>query len=144
MKENPLIQLEKLGQSVWLDFINRKLITSGELRHLIEVDGLSGITSNPAIFEKAIAENYDYKHEIRAMLKEGRDAKAIYEAISLKDIQMAADEFRPLYNKTNGEDGYVSMEVDPHLAYDTKGTIEEARRLWSVLNRPNVFIVIPV
>ena len=143
MKENPLIQLEKLGQSVWLDSINRNLITSGELRRLIEVDGLSGITSNPAIFEKAISESNDYKHDIRAMLAEGRDAKAIYEAVCLKDLQMAADEFKPVYNKTNGEDGYVSMEVDPHLAYNTKGTIEEARRLWTALNRPNVFIKIP-
>ena len=143
MKENPLIQLEKLGQSVWLDSINRNLITSGELRRLIEVDGLSGITSNPAIFEKAISESNDYKHDIRTMLAEGRDANAIYEAICLKDLQMAADEFKPIYNKTNGEDGYVSMEVDPHLAYNTKGTIEEARRLWTALNRPNVFIKIP-
>ena len=143
MKNNPLIQLEKLGQSVWLDFINRNLITSGELRRLIEVDGLSGITSNPAIFEKAISESNDYQHDIKAMLTEGRDAKAIYEAISLKDLQLAAEEFRPLYNETNGEDGYVSMEVDPHLAYNTNGTIEEARRLWNALNRPNVFIKIP-
>ena len=143
MKNNPLIQLEKLGQSVWLDFINRNLITSGELRRLIEVDGLSGITSNPAIFEKAISESSDYQDDIGAMLTEGRDAKAIYEAISLKDLQLAADEFRPLYNETNGEDGYVSMEVDPHLAYNTNGTIEEAQRLWNALNRPNVFIKIP-
>jgi transaldolase len=143
MKENPLIQLEKLGQSVWLDFIDRNLITSGELRRLIEVDGLSGLTSNPAIFEKAIAERYIYKHDIRTMLTEGRDAKAIYEALSLKDLQMAADEFRITYNKTNGRDGYVSMEVDPHLAHDTNGSIEEARRLWTSLNRPNVFIKIP-
>ena len=143
MKENPLIQLEKLGQSVWLDSINRNLIASGELRRLIEVDGLSGITSNPAIFEKALSESNDYEHDIMVMLAEGKNAKAIYEAICLKDLQMAADEFKPIYNKTNGEDGYVSMEVDPHLAYNTKGTIEEARRLWATLNRPNVFIKIP-
>lgn len=143
MKKNPLIQLEEIGQSVWLDFINRNLITSGELSRLIEADGLSGITSNPAIFEKAVSEGHDYEPDIRTMLQEGKDAKAVYEAISLKDVQMAADEFRPLYDKTNGENGYVSMEVDPHLAYDTNGTIEEARRLWTVLNRPNVFIKIP-
>jgi transaldolase len=143
MKKNPLIQLEELGQSVWLDFINRNLITSGELGRLIEVDGISGITSNPAIFEKAISESHDYEHDIKIMLKDGKDAKAIYEAICLKDLQMAADEFRPIYDKTNGEDGYVSMEVDPHLAYNTKDTIEEARRLWTALNRPNVFIKIP-
>ncbi len=143
MKNNPLIQLEKLGQSVWLDFISRNLIASGELRRLIELDGLTGLTSNPAIFEKAISEGHDYEHDIRIMLADGRSAKAIYEAISLKDLQMAADEFRPLYNKTKGEAGYVSMEVDPHLAHDTNGTIEEARRLWAALDRPNVFIKIP-
>lgn len=143
MKKNSLIQLEELGQSVWLDFINRNLITSGELGRLIKVDGLSGITSNPAIFEKAISESHDYEHDIKIMLKDGKDAKAIYEAICLKDLQMAADEFRPIYDKTNCDDGYVSMEVDPHLAYNTKGTIEEARRLWTALNRPNVFIKIP-
>ena len=143
MKENPLLQLEKLGQSVWFDFINRNLITSGELHHLIEVDGLSGITSNPAIFEKAIAESHEYEHDIKTMLADGKDAKSVYEAISLKDLQMAADEFRPVFNRTNGEDGYVSMEVDPHLAHDTNGTIEEARRLWTALNRPNVFIKVP-
>ncbi len=143
MKENPLIQLEKLGQSVWLDFINRDLITSGELKRLIEVDGLSGLTSNPAIFEKAISESHEYEHDISTLLTEGKHAKQIYEAICLKDLQMAVDEFRPIYNKTNGEDGYVSMEVDPHLAYNTNGTIDEARRLWTALNRPNVFIKIP-
>ncbi len=143
MKKNPLIQLEELGQSVWLDFINRNLITSGELVRLIEVDGISGITSNPAIFGKAISEKHDYEHDIKIMLKDGKDAKAIYEAICLKDLQIAADKFRSIYDQTNGEDGYVSMEVDPHLAYNTKGTIEEARRLWTALNRPNVFIKIP-
>ncbi len=143
MKENTLIQLEKSGQSVWLDFINRNLITSGKLRRLIEVDGVSGLTSNPSIFEKAIAESHDYEHDITTMLTDGKDAKSIYEALCLKDLQMAADEFRLIYDRTNGDDGYVSMEVDPHLAHDTKGTIEEARRLWTALNRPNVFIKVP-
>ncbi len=143
MKKNPLIQLEELGQSVWLDFINHDLIASGDLKRLIDDDGLSGITSNPAIFEKAISESHDYDHDISIMLKEGKDAKTIYETICLKDLQMAADAFRPIYEKTNSDDGYISMEVDPHLAYDTKGTIEEARRLWAALNRPNVFIKVP-
>ena len=143
MKQNPFIKLEELGQSFWLDFINRDLYTSGELRRLIEVDGLSGITSNPAIFEKAISESQDYEQDIRSLLAEGKDAKSIYESLCIKDLQMAADEFRPIYEKTKGEDGYVSMEVDPHLAYDTKGTIEEAKRLWTALNRPNVLIKIP-
>ena len=143
MKKNPLIELEKLGQSVWLDFINRELITSGELNRLIEADGLGGITSNPAIFEKAISESHDYDKDISNLLSEGKDAKTIYETISSKDLQTAADELRPLYNSTNGGDGYVSMEVDPHLAYDTKCTLDEARRLWTLLDRPNVFIKIP-
>jgi transaldolase len=143
MKTNPLKQLETLGQSIWLDYIRRDLIASGALRRLIEKDGLRGMTSNPAIFEKAIVESHDYDEDIRAMAREGKDAKAIYEAISQRDVQSAADEFRPLYDATDGKDGYVSLEVNPHLARDTTGTIEEARRLWAALDRPNVFIKVP-
>ena len=119
MKNNPLKQLGTLGQSIWLDYIRRDLIASGELRRLIEEDGLRGMTSNPAIFEKAIAESHDYDEDIRAMALEGKDAKAIYEALSQRDVQSAADEFRPLYDRTDGKDGYVSLEVNPHLAHDT-------------------------
>ncbi len=143
MKNNPLIELERLGQSVWLDFINRNLISSNELHRLIEDDGLTGITSNPAIFEKAISGSEEYDDEIRIMTRQGKDSKTIYEAISLKDLQMAADEFLPVYERKDGTDGFVSMEVDPHLAHDTKGTIKEARRLWKALNRPNVLIKVP-
>ena len=143
MKNNPLKQLETLGQSIWLDYIRRDLIASGELRRLIEEDGLRGMTSNPAIFEKAIAGSQDYDEDIRAMALEGKDAKAIYEALSQRDVQSAADEFRPVYERTDGNDGYVSLEVNPHLAHDTHGTIQEARRLWGALNRPNVFIKVP-
>jgi transaldolase len=143
MKNNPLIQLGKLGQSVWLDYIRRDLMVSGALRHLIEDDGLRGMTSNPSIFEKAIVEGHDYDADIRSMALEGKDAKTIYEALTQRDVQMAADEFRPVYDKTDGKDGYVSLEVNPHLAHDTKGTIEEARRLWKALDRPNVFIKVP-
>lgn len=143
MKNNPLIQLEKTGQSVWLDFINRKLIISGELRQLIENDGLSGMTTNPAIFEKAISEVPEYAHDITIMLKNGKDAKSIYEELCLKDLQMVADELKPLYDRTKAANGYVSMEVDPHLANDTEATIKEARRLWASLKRPNVFIKVP-
>lgn len=143
MRNNPLIQLGRLGQSVWLDYIRRDLIASGGLRRLIEEDGLRGMTSNPAIFEKAIAGSRDYDEDIRALSFKGKDSEAIYETISQSDVQSAADEFRPLYNKTDGKDGYVSLEVNPHLAHDTKKTIEEARRLWTALNRPNVFIKIP-
>jgi transaldolase len=143
MKNNPLIELEKLGQSVWFDSISRNLIASGELHMMIENDGISGITSNPAIFEKAITGSHDYDEDIRVMIKEGKDSAAVYEAISLKDVRMAADEFLPVYDRKDGKDGFVSLEVNPHLAHDTKGTIEEARRLWKALNRPNVMIKVP-
>jgi transaldolase len=143
MEKNPLKQLGTLGQSIWLDYIRRDLITGGELRRLIENDGLRGMTSNPAIFEKAIAESHDYDEEIRALADEGKDAPAIYDAVSRHDVQMAADEFRTVYDATGGKDGYVSLEVNPHLAHDTDGTIEEARRLWAALDRPNVFIKVP-
>lgn len=143
MKTNPLKQLATLGQSIWLDYIRRDLIVSGGLRRLIEEDGLRGMTSNPAIFEKAIADSREYDADIRAMALKGKGAEAIYETISQRDVQSAADEFRPLYDRTDGRDGYVSLEVNPHLAHDTNGTIEEARRLWGALDRPNVFIKVP-
>ncbi|NNM60127.1 MAG: transaldolase [Legionellales bacterium] len=143
MEANPLKKLEALGQSIWLDSINRNLMTSGKLQQLIDEDGLRGITSNPSIFEKAIAGSKDYDKDIQTMMNEGKDVNTIYETLSQRDIQDAADEFRDLYHKTQSKDGYVSLEVNPHLAYDTKGTIEEARRLWKALNRPNVLIKIP-
>ena len=142
-KNNPLRQLETFGQSVWLDYIRRDLIAGGGLRRLIEEDGLRGMTSNPSIFEKAIAESHDYDADIRSMALEGKRAKEVYEAITQRDVQSAADEFRPLYDRTDGKDGYVSLEVNPHLAHDTNGTLQEARRLWGALNRPNVFIKVP-
>ena len=143
MKENPLKQLGALGQSIWLDYIRRDLISSGQLRRLIEDDGLRGMTSNPAIFEKAISESHDYDDDIRALSQKGKSVVEIYEALSQRDVQSAADEFRPLYDSMDGKDGYVSLEVNPHLAHDTNGTIAEARRLWAALNRPNVFIKVP-
>jgi transaldolase len=143
MKENPLRKLQAFGQSIWLDYIRRDLIVSGELRRLIEADGLRGITSNPSIFEQAIAGSHDYDPDIRAMALQGQGATKIYEAIVLQDVQSAADEFRLVYNSTDGQDGYVSLEVNPHLAHDTAGTIQEARRLWDALDRPNVFIKVP-
>ena len=143
MKQNSLYQLEALGQSIWLDYIRRDLIVSGELRKLIKNDGLRGMTSNPSIFEKAIVESKDYNADIQSMAKTGMDAKAIYEALSQRDVQMAADEFRPVYDTTDGKDGYVSLEVNPHLAHDVNGTIEEARRLRNALDRPNVLIKVP-
>ncbi|MGD0498397.1 MAG: transaldolase [Bryobacteraceae bacterium] len=143
MSGNPLRRLGMLGQSIWLDYIRRDLISSGALRRLIEEDGVRGMTSNPAIFEKAITGSHDYDADIRALALEGKGSQAIYEALSVRDVQSAADEFRPVYDKTGGQDGYVSLEVNPHLAHDTRGTIDEARRLWATLSRPNVFIKVP-
>ncbi|MGA2680140.1 MAG: transaldolase [Sedimentisphaerales bacterium] len=140
---NPLKKLGTLGQSIWLDYIRRDLITGGELRRLIDQDGLRGMTSNPSIFEKAIAESHIYDEDIRDIALKKKDVKAIYEALSQRDVQSAADEFWSVYENTGGKDGYVSLEVNPHLAHDTKGTIEEARRLWVALDRPNVFIKVP-
>jgi transaldolase len=143
MSSNPLKRLGALGQSIWLDYIRRDLISSGGLRRLIEEDGLRGMTSNPSIFEKAIADSHDYDEDIRAMALDGKGVGAIYESLSQRDVQSAADEFRPLYDKTDGTDGFVSLEVNPHLAHDTRGTTEEGRRLWAALNRPNVLIKVP-
>jgi transaldolase len=143
MKENPLIRLTGLGQSIWLDFISRQLIDSGELQRLIDADGLRGMTSNPSIFDKAISGSHDYDDDIRAQVLEGKSLQEIYEALTVADVQRAADVFRPLHNRLQGADGFVSLEVNPHLAHDTHGTIAEARRLWAKLDRPNVFIKVP-
>jgi transaldolase len=143
MRKNPLKELGALGQSIWLDYIRRDLISGGELRRLIEDDGLRGMTSNPSIFEKAMVDSQDYDADIRAMALEGKSAGSIYEALSQRDVQKAADEFRSVYDTTDGKDGFVSLEVNPHLAHDTQGTIREARRLWEALKRPNVLIKVP-
>lgn len=143
MGSNPLKQLGSLGQSIWLDYIRRDLMAGGGLRRLIEEDGLRGMTSNPSIFEEAIVNSHNYDEDIRKMALKGKGAEMIYETLTQRDVQNAADEFRPLYDRTDGKDGYVSLEINPHLAHNTKGTIEEARRFWSALNRPNVLIKIP-
>src|SRR5436305_9868055 len=141
---NPLKDLLKFGQSVWLDYIRRDLITKGELKRLIQEDGLRGMTSNPAIFEKAIAGSTDYA-DILASLKNRSDldAKARYELIAIRDIQDAADLLRPVYDESKMRDGYISLEVSPYLARDTQGTLEEARRLWKAVDRPNIMIKVP-
>lgn len=135
--------ISDLGQSIWLDYIRRDLITSGDLGRMIEADGLKGMTSNPAIFAQAIGDSDIYDGDIRAMALEGRSTRAIYEALSQRDVRDAADLFRPVYEATDGLDGYVSLEVNPHLARDTRGTIIEGRRLWAALDRPNVLIKVP-
>jgi transaldolase/glucose-6-phosphate isomerase len=141
---NPVLALRQFGQSVWLDFIRRSLITGGELKRLVDEDGLGGVTSNPAIFEKAIAAGDDYTSALRELgAKAGLDPKAIFEALAVKDIQDAADVLRPVYDRTSSLDGYVSLEVAPDLANDTAGTLDEARRLWKMVARPNVHIKVP-
>jgi transaldolase len=143
MPSNPLNLLAALGQSVWLDYIHRDLFSSGQLRAMIEQDSLTGMTSNPAIFEKAIAQSNAYDQEILALSSRGLDTLGVYEQLSLQDVGRAADEFRSVFDATRGADGFVSLEVNPHLAHDTAGTVAEARRLWAALNRPNVFIKVP-
>ncbi|UFS70793.1 transaldolase [Geomonas sp. RF6] len=143
MKDNPLSRLRTFGQSVWLDYLHRDLLDSGELARLIEEDGLGGVTSNPAIFEKAIGESSTYDAAIVELAQEGRDAGDIYEALAVQDIRRTADLFRPLYDSLKGADGFVSLEVSPHLAYDSVGTVAEARRLWESVARPNVLIKVP-
>ena len=143
MSTNPLIELTLLGQSVWNDNIERKLVTSGELKRLVDEDGLSGVTSNPAIFEKAIVSSDLYADQLRELAEKGKSAQEIYEALAIQDIQMAADVLASVYEKTGGTDGFVSLECSPLLANDTEGTIEETRRLWQLVDRRNVMIKIP-
>ena len=140
---NPLKQLKALGQSIWLDSIRRGQILSGELQKLVDEDGLSGETANPTIFEKAIGGSADYDGTIKELVKLGKSAQEIYETIALGDVRMACDVFRPIYDQTGGADGFVSIEVSPHLAYDTERTIAEARRFFRQVDRPNVLIKIP-
>ncbi len=143
MKKNPLLELERRGQSIWLDLLSRDLVLSGELARLIAEDGLSGVTSNPAIFEKDMTKSAAYDGRIRELALAGRSAEEIYRILAVEDIRMAADRFRPLYDRLEGRDGFVSLEVSPHLARDTEQTISEARMLWAAVGRPNVFIKVP-
>jgi transaldolase/glucose-6-phosphate isomerase len=141
--ENRLRALQVFGQSVWLDYIRRSLITSGELRRLIDDDGLRGVTSNPAIFEKAVAGSSDYKEVLEAPDSRTLDAKTLYERLAIRDIQDAADVLRHVYEETAKRDGYVSLEVSPLLADDTTRTLDEARRLWQAVGRDNLMIKVP-
>jgi len=143
MGSNPLSELTRLGQSVWWDNIERKLITSGELKRLIKEDEVRGVTSNPAIFEKAISGSDLYADQLRQLAEQGKSAVEIYEHLAVTDVQSAADVLRPVYDESSGGDGFVSLECSPKLANDTNGTIEEVRRLWKWVNRPNVMIKIP-
>ena len=142
---NPLKELAEQGQSIWLDYIRRNLIRSGELKRLVEEDGIRGVTSNPTIFEKAIAGSTDYDEALRGMLAADPQIEVgkLYEPLAIEDIQMAADVLRPVYDATHGDDGYVSLEVSPHLARDTGATIQEAKRLRAAVERPNIMIKVP-
>lgn len=141
--DNPLLKLRKLGQSVWLDDIGRAMLDDGSLASLIEDDGIAGVTSNPAIFAAAINKDPQYQRAIAELLPKEASNIALYETLTIEDLRRAADLFRKLYDSTHGGDGFVSMEVSPHLAYDTAATNAEARRLWSRLERTNAMIKIP-
>ena len=134
--------LAQLGQAIWLDYIQRGFIRDGGLQKLIDL-GLRGITSNPTIFEKAIARSQDYDRDLAALARQGKSATEIYLDLAIEDIQQAADLLRPVYEQTAGDDGYVSLEVSPYLANDTDATAREARKLWRRVNRPNLMIKIP-
>jgi transaldolase len=140
---NPLKQLAALGQSVWYDYIRRDLYQGGELKRMIEEDGLSGMTSNPTIFQKAIAETDLYDDAIRRLAGQGLAKGALFEALEVEDVRAAADVFRPVFDRSGGDDGFVSIEVNPLLSHDTEGTVAEARRLWAACDRPNVMVKIP-
>lgn len=141
---NPLVELQAYGQSFWYDNIRRKFFHDGTMRNLIDNDGLRGMTSNPSIFEKAIGGSDDYDEQMQELIANGTtEPMAIFEALALADIQTACDMFADLYAETNGGDGFVSLEVSPHLAHNTKETVAEAKRLYKAVNRPNVMIKVP-
>jgi transaldolase len=143
MASNPLLTIADYGQSIWMDNLNRDLIESGELKQMIETQGIRGLTSNPAIFEKAIAGNQIYDADIEAGVKAGKSTTDIYESLIFEDIRNACDIFRPIFDASGGLDGYVSIEVSPSLARDAEGTINEARRFYREIDRENVMIKIP-
>ncbi|MGB7394513.1 MAG: transaldolase [Pricia sp.] len=140
---NPLVKIVEQGQSIWLDLLDRQMMDSGKLQSMIDDDALRGITSNPAIFEKAISDSSDYDADIATLSEKEDDNEDIFFGLAVKDIQRATDFFKPVYEKTDGLDGYVSLEVSPFLALDTKGTVEQARELWKKVDRKNVMIKIP-
>lgn len=143
MASNPLLTTRSLGQSLWLDDLQRPMLLNGELDRLIREDGLAGMTSNPSIFEKEIVERHAYDETIKEQTQAGLDAAQIYEGFALDSVRQAADHFAGTYAESDGRDGYVSLEVSPELAYDTQATLTEARRLWQALERPNVMIKVP-
>ncbi|MGH7860180.1 MAG: transaldolase, partial [Candidatus Binatia bacterium] len=140
---NPLQELQRLGQSPWHDNIRRELLTSGKLKKMVEEGQITGLTSNPTIFEQAISKSDDYDDDLERLAREGMSAGEIFHELSVDDIRNAADVFRPVFDRTRGNDGYVSIEVTPKFANDTQATIREARRLWEGIDRPNLMVKIP-
>ena len=143
MKQHRILKIKDLGQSIWLDFFDREIMNSGRLKNLVEEDGIGGVTSNPSIFEKAISAGSDYDKDINILSKTKKNYDDIFFSVAVKDIQRAADFFINVYEKSNGEDGFVSLEVSPHLAHDTQATIKQAEELWKAVDRKNVMIKIP-
>src|SRR5215472_12560947 len=140
---NPFRELEALGQSVWLDDIDREQLRSGLFEQLITQDGLSGATGNPTIFEHSIDHGTAYDEQMRQLIAQGKDAQEIYEALAMTDVKAVADLLRPIYERTDGQDGFVSIEVSPYLAQDTEGTLSEVRRFWEAIDRTNLMVKIP-
>jgi transaldolase len=140
---NPLLQLKSFGQSVWYDNIDRSQLVSGQFKRLLDEDGVVGVTANPTIFQKSISQGHAYDEQMTQLIKEGKDTGDIYEAMVIQDIRTVADLLRPIYDRTNMGDGYVSLEVSPELAHNTDGTIAEVRRFWHMVNRPNLLVKIP-
>lgn len=140
---NPLVQLQGQGQSVWYDNIDRAQLASGEFKKMLEQDGILGVTANPTIFEKSISAGHAYDEQMQELIKAGKSTNEIYEALVIQDIRTVADLLRPIYDRTEGKDGFVSLEVSPELANDTEGTIKEAERFWNMVQRPNLMIKIP-
>jgi transaldolase/glucose-6-phosphate isomerase len=143
MAKKPAARLNELGQSAWLDLIGRKMIASGELARMIDEDGVRGVTANPAIFEKAILESTDYDDELQRFAKAKKPPLEVYEAIAVADVRAACDVLRPLFDRGAIRDGFCSLEVSPALAFQTEGTVAEAKRFWAAVDRPNLFIKIP-
>src|SRR3954471_9023714 len=139
----PSQNLNEVGQSPWLDLIGRKLIHSGELLRFVDEDGIRGVTANPAIFEKAIVESDEYDDELTRLIEAGRTPMEIYETLAMGDVRAGCDVLRPLFDRLGGKDGFVSLEVSPFIARDTRATVEEAKRFWKAVDRPNLFIKIP-
>src|ERR687895_984160 len=143
MAKSPLHELSEHGQSVWIDFLSRNMLRTGELERMMRDDAVVGVTSNPTIFQKAISAGDAYNEQLREVLKEERDPKEVFIQLAARDVAGALDLLRRVWDEGGGKDGYVSIEVDPTLAYDTAATIEEAQRLHELIDRPNLFVKIP-